>query len=151
MRFMPVALGVAAIAFSQQIAAAEQPPSTGARCYGPSLPLGSNLPLGTSTSETDVVDAHAIRGSVSSHVVGWYYRNREGDRFIQVTRGYEQYVANLLSTSGAKAAANAVVGNMPYSFVAIDRHDADMFERSAASSNVLQSCFSHPLGDKGSS
>jgi hypothetical protein len=99
--------------------AAAQLPASGARCFGPSLPLGSNLPLATTTSETDVVDTHIIPDAVRSRAVAWCYRNLEGDRFIQVRPGFQTYVAHVLSANGANSAAEAGVASELFSFIPV--------------------------------
>lgn len=139
------AFALIATALTLQPVSASQPPSFEARCYGPSLPLGSNLPLGTTSSATDIIDTHAIRGPVDQ-VAAWYYSNREGDKFIQVARGYESYIADLLSAAGAKAIAESVAASKPYAFFPVSSTAATAFERLADSRGIMQSCFSHPLG-----
>jgi hypothetical protein len=137
---------VATLALVPQAAPAAQPPQPGARCYGNSLPLQSNLPLGTSSSETDVVDIHAIHDPVQSRVAAWYYLNRRGDRFIQVAANEEAFVSRLFSDSRAKTTAAVILGNKPWGFISVVRADATAFEDVASSKHLLQSCFSHPLG-----
>ena len=125
-------------------AGAMQPPVAGARCYGKSLPLQANLPLGTSSSETDVVDIHVVRSTDGSRVAAWYYTNRSGDRFVQVVPEDIGYVAKLFSSVSARRAAVAVSESKPYSFVSLDRKEAMRFERSDGT--LLHACFAHPLG-----
>jgi len=127
-------------------AVALQKPVSGARCYGPSLPLGSNLPLGSTESTTEVVDAEAIVNAGASGTSGWYYVNRRGDRFVQVWRGSPQYVTDLFSAAGARDASNSILANRPPAFVPISRRDADAFERYSAGRKILAPCFSAPLG-----
>ena len=143
-----LALLFVTVALLPQPAAAAQPPHAGARCYGNSLPLQSNLPLRMTSSDTDVVDIHAISNPAESRIAAWYYLNRRGDRFIQVAAKEEPFVAKLLSDAGAAYAAASVLGNKPWGFIALTPGDAVAFERAAASSHVLQGCFSHPLGSR---
>ena len=131
-------------AFAPCPAAAMQPPVAGARCYGKSLPLQANLPLGTSSPDTDVVDIHVVRSTDGSRVAAWYYLNRSGDRFVQVAPDDVEYVARLFSSAAARRAAVAVSDSKPYSFVSIDRKEAMRFERSEGA--LLHACFAHPLG-----
>jgi len=139
---------IATGALLPQAAAAVQPPHPGARCYGNSLPLQSNLPLGTSSSDTDVVDIQAIWNPAASRVAAWYYRNRRGDRFIQVAANEEPFVAKLFSDASAHSTAMSVLKNKPWGFIPVRRSDAVAFERSTVSSHVMQSCFSHPLDSR---
>jgi hypothetical protein len=137
---------VAAVTLLPLCVAAEQRPVAGARCYGTSLPLGSNLPLGTSSSRTDVVDVHVIRSAAGPRVAAWYYSNREGDRFVQIQRGQERYLASLFSASGAKVAAASAVGNRPLGFIPVRRSESVEFERYTRSHQLMQNCFIRPLG-----
>jgi hypothetical protein len=145
LRAAALAALVVAVALLPHVAVAAQPPHPGARCYGNSLPLQSNLPLGTSSADTDVVDIHAIQDPAESRVAAWYYLNRRGDRFIQVATNEEKFVAKLFSDSNAKTTAASVLGNKPWGFIRVVRGDAIAFEHIASSNHVMQSCFSHPL------
>ncbi|MBV8581083.1 MAG: hypothetical protein JOZ86_10695 [Candidatus Eremiobacteraeota bacterium] len=120
------------------------PPVAGARCYGKSLPLQANLPLGTSSPETDVIDIHVIRSADGSRIAAWYYTNRSGDRFVQFVAGQGPYVAGLFTGAAARRTAASISVNPPDSFIPVDRNDAIAFERMGR--GVLDPCFSHPLG-----
>ena len=136
----------ATIALSPLGASADEVPRAGARCYGRSLPLGSNLPLGTSSSETDVVDIHVIRVPGKEQVAGWYYRTKRHDRFVQVAAEQQGAVSDLFAVSGAAGAATSVMGNRALAFIQVQRADALTFERFATPKHFLVNCFSRPLG-----
>jgi hypothetical protein len=125
--------------------AAEQPPAPGARCSGVSLPLGSNLPLGTSSPDTDVVDVHVIASATGSELSGWYYSNRRADKFVQAAAGQEQYLSTLFTAAGATTAAVSITGNKPLSFIPISHRESVAFGRYAASRSFMRDCFVRPL------
>lgn len=129
-----------------QLAVAVPGPYAGARCYGPSLPLLSNLPLGETSAATEIIDTRVIHDPTGARVAGWYYLNRRGDAFIQAVAGEQEFIAASLSAGKAQTAAASILGNKPLSFIPIGRKESKAFEESSVSRHVMQNCFSHPLG-----